>query len=156
MSNNTNRRRSTPTDLLVTTRLPAVTMREMVFGCDEPRKLSRRAVPSRPAGVRKFRLKISGLAEVRRLRGAIVCLVLGLGVVGCATAPRPVEVESVGQLAQGSSVWHAPTHADTDLSGGFQAVEGDDSATKTIVTVSAVEAPEVTTKTDGVTTGVAR
>lgn len=87
---------------------------------------------------------------------AVLVLALGLAVGGCATAPRSVEVEAVGQLAQGSSVWHAPTHASTDLSGGFQAVEGDDSATKTITTVSAVEAPEVTAKTDGVTTGGAR
>lgn len=80
-------------------------------------------------------------------------MVLGLGA-GCATVRvSPVTVESVGELrASASHVYAAPIHATTDLSGGFQAVEGDDSATASVTTVSAVEAPEVTAKTDGVTT----
>lgn len=79
---------------------------------------------------------------------AILALAFGLGSVGCATAPRPIEVEAVGQLdASPTHVTQAAVHADTDLSGGFQAVEGDDSATKTVTTVSAVDAaPTVETK----------
>lgn len=155
MSNNTNRRRSIPSDLLETTRIPVQPMRELVYGCDEPRRLRRVVVASRPMAVRKFRLKLAGLADVRRLRGALIvlALVVGLGSIGCATAPRPVEVESVGQLSASSShVYSAAVHATTDLAPSFGAVDTDEDvavSTKTtdpVVGDVAADAPAVETK----------
>lgn len=86
--------------------------------------------------------------------------------LGCATArPSAVDTESVGQLAAGPSIWHAPTHASTDLAPAFQAVEGDDSATLNVTTVTrspdvgeadAAELPEVAPKDQGLKAGEAR
>jgi len=126
-----------------TRRIPAESMSMLVYG---PR---RRPLVSRQVAFRAA------------LLGAVI------GLFGCATGRRLAapEAESVGQLAAGPSVWHAPTHASTDLAPAFQAVEGDDSAGEVVTTVSraadaggdaVAELPEVAPKTDGVTTGAVR
>ncbi|HVZ88065.1 MAG TPA: hypothetical protein VHG72_13925 [Polyangia bacterium] len=133
-----------------TARIPVQSMAALVFGS-----------PSRPA--RRVRLPVR-LIFVAALLGA---------TVGCNAAVPPPAPETVGTLAAGPSVWHAPTHADTDLTPGFQAVEGDDSATETVTTVSAAadagnakvvpdgsadgtELPEVVGKGEGLKMGEAR
>lgn len=131
-----------PSELTETRRINVQTMADLVYG-------------PRP---RRVRLP---------MRIFFVAAFLG-ATMGCATVRRPTvaapEVETEGQLAAGPSIWHAPTHASTDLAPAFQAVEGDDSATANVTTVTrapdAGEAdaplPDVAPKSDGVTTGEAR
>ena len=80
-------------------------------------------------------------------RWIFVAALLGMSA-GCATLRPPVaapDADSVGQLAAGPSVWHAPTHATTDLAPAFQAVAtDDDSAAEVVTTVTrAPDAGEV-------------
>jgi len=129
-------------DMTETTRIANVPMQEMVFGRPAPRRFR---FPSRL-------IFVAALAAMS---------------VGCASSRQsPPEVESVGTLAASyHSIAVQAVHADTDLSGGFQAVEGDDDAGEVATTVSRVDAPEspdgselpeVAPKTDGVSVGEAR
>lgn len=97
---------------------------------------------------------------------AVLALAFGLGVAGCATAPRPVEVESVGQLAASSShVYSAAVHSTTDLTPAVGAVATDDdepvtSASESLAILHREAAASgdvaVEAKADGVTTGGVR
>src|SRR6185437_10478628 len=122
--------------------IPIQSMRDLVFGRPAPRR------PRFPARL-------------------IFVAALAVASIGCASGRHaPPEVESVGTLAASyHSIAVQAVHADTDLSGGFQAVEGDDDAGEVATTVSRVDAPEspdgselpeVAPKTDGVSVGEAR
>ena len=75
---------------------------------------------------------------------------------GCATAPRPVEVETVGALsASATHVYVQPVHADTVLTSSFGAVDTDEDAPVVAAAPAAVETPDVAPKA-GLTMGVAR
>jgi hypothetical protein len=125
---------------------------------------NRRPVRSLPLPARRWRLKVAGLAETRRLtKLALVAGVLA-GVLGCNGTVPPPAPEVVGQLAASADhVYRAPVHADTDF-GHAQIVEtGDDTGeVATTVTrtddagVDGAELPEVTPKSDGVVTGAVR
>jgi hypothetical protein len=132
----------TDLDTTETCRIPNVPMREMVFGRRAPRRFR---FPSR----------------------LIFVAALAVASIGCASGRQaPPEVESVGTLAASyHSIAVQAVHADTDLSGGFQAVEGDDDAGEVATTVSRVNAPEspdgselpaVAPKDDGIKMGGAR
>lgn len=90
-----------------------------------------------------------------------------LATLGCATAPRPVavETETVGQLsASYHGITSAPVHASTDFApAAAVAHTGDDAPTgKTSLDVLRAEVAAgagdvaVTGKTDGVTPGTVR
>lgn len=90
-------------------------------------------------------------------------LALALGSVGCAHGPAPApEVESVGALAGGSSVYSAPLKHDAPPSLGFVAGSDDDvSSVATTVTRagdagSDDAAPAVVVKDQGLTLGTVR
>jgi|SRR6185437_2978021 len=124
----------------------------------------RRSVRSLPLPARRFRLRVAGLAETRRLtKLALVAGVLA-GMLGCNATVPPAAPEAVGQLAATADhVYRAPVHATTDF-GHAQIVEtGDDTGeVATTVTrtddagVDGAELPEVAPKTDGVVTGAVR
>jgi hypothetical protein len=115
-----------------TRRIDIVSMKELVFGA--PRS-------------RRVRFPV-GLVFV------VLALLAGLG---CATAPRPIQVEAVGELtASYHSVASAPVHASTDLTPSFGAVDTDDDApAKVTVGAGVVDAPEVASK-GGLVVGEAR
>ncbi len=125
-----------------TRQIPLQSMAALVFGAPKPKRVR---LPAR----------------------LIFIVAFAASAWGCATG-RPAaadQPESVGTLAPSyNSIATAPVHKTTDLSPAFQAVEGDDSATETVTTVSqgdagradAAELPEVAPKTDGVTTGTVR
>lgn len=118
----------------LTVDLPAETMRDLVFG----------APARKPARI--------------RARLAMLLVALGLAAGGCATAPRPVEVESVGDLhASATHVYQAPVHPSTDLSIAYQPAGGDDDAAPAVSggAGESVEAPEVAAK-GGLVVGGAR
>ena len=89
------------------------------------------------------------------VRAALVIGVLA-GIMGCATAPRAPEVETVGAISASSShVYTAPVHATTDLTPGFQAIDTDEEP-KAEAVAAPVEAPEVVSKSDGISLGTVR
>jgi len=94
----------------------------------------------------------------RRERGWLrLCIVLGAAIAlqGCAAhAPAP-QVEAVGQLSAGPSVWSAPLKHDAPPEVGLVVDTGSDDATDTVSTTTRVEvdagatdaeAPDVVTK----------
>lgn len=82
------------------------------------------------------------------MRSLTMILILSLFPLSCATAPRPVEIESVGQLAASEShVMQAPVHEGTNLSAGFQAISADDDAPVAAVAGEVVETPAIEAKT---------
>jgi len=81
------------------------------------------------------------------MRTLILFLALALLPLACASAPRPPEVETVGQLAASEThVMSQPVHETTDLArGSFVASDADDAPVAAVVG-EAVEAPEVAAK----------
>jgi len=84
-----------------------------------------------------------GVPRPRRVRlpTRVIFMAAVLGAsMGCATARQASapDVEAVGALsASATHVYVAPVHATTDLTPGFQAIEGaDDDATETVTTVT--------------------
>jgi len=129
-------------DLTQTRPIPVQSMADLVFGRPAPRRFR---LPSR----------------------LIFVAALAVASIGCASGRQaPPEVESVGTLAASyHSIAVQAVHADTDLSGGFQAVEGDDDAGEVATTGSRVNTPEspdgselpaVAPKDDGVKLGEVR
>ena len=86
--------------------------------------------------------------------------IAGLAVTpGCATAPAPVQVEAVGTLAAGPSVYSAPVHETTPPPSFELAGSADDDAGEVATTVTRVgdtEAPAVVAKDQGLTLGTVR
>jgi hypothetical protein len=77
---------------------------------------------------------------------AALALVATLSGVGCATAPRSVEVETVGALSASTThVYAAPVHATSDLAPVGFVVGGDDDAA-TVAAVADAEAPAIAPK----------
>jgi len=133
---------------------------------------------TRPIPVQSMAALVWGAPAPRRMRlpTRVIFMAAVLGAsMGCATARQASapDVEAVGALsASATHVYVAPVHATTDLTPGFQAIEGaDDDATETVTTVTrapdasvaagageadASELPEVAPKSDGVTLGGAR
>lgn len=84
-----------------------------------------------------------------RRSAAVAALVLAcVSGVACAHGPAPaVQVESVGQLAAGPSVYSAPVHATTDFAAPTIVDTGSDDIASAATTVNGdVEAPAVETK----------
>ena len=78
------------------------------------------------------------------------------GFSGCATAPRPVDAETVGALSVSPThVYAQPVHADTELTSSFGAVDTDEDAPVVAAAPAAVETPDIAPKA-GLTIGVAR
>jgi hypothetical protein len=127
-------------ELRETVRIVSVSMADMVYG-PAPRR-TRYRLPTRAIFLAAF---------------------LGTSV-GCATAPRPVEVETVGQLsASATHVVSQPVHATTDFAPAAAVADtGDDVPTgETSLDILHREAAQagavdVAAKTDGVTIGGAR
>jgi len=125
---------------------------------------------TRPIPVQSMADLVFGRPTPRRFRlpaRLIFVAALAVASIGCASGLQaPPEVESVGTLAVSyRSIAVQSVHADTDLSGGFQAVEGDDDAGEIATTVSRVNAPEspdgselpeVQAKDNGIRTGEVR
>lgn len=83
--------------------------------------------------------------------------IAGLAVTpGCATAPAPVQVEVVGTLAAGPSVYSAPLKHDAPPALGFVAGSDDDSPGEVVTTETRDAAPEVVTKDGGLQLGEGR
>lgn len=103
--------------------------------------------------------QIPALRAVPSLKLALFIGVL-VGMMGCATAPRAPEVETVGNLtASTTHVATAPVHATTDLSVAYQPAGGDEDAAEPMKTETKPDEaalPDVAPKTDGVTTGAVR
>ena len=123
------------TDLLQTKKLPAMTMRELVYGKPAPKRVR---LPKR-------------LIFVAALFGM---------TAACVSAPRPVETETVGQLSAAAygHIVSAPVHHDDPP--GFLGVVGsadsDDAPTKVRAVVEPAEAPEVAAKGEGLKVGKVR
>jgi len=111
-----------------TTRIQSQTMSELVYG---PRVASPRRSPALGA----------------------IALGLLLGLVGCASAPRAVDVESVGTLT--ASTTHVSTvavHATTDF-GHAELVTTTDDDAPVVAAPVAEELPEIASKSDGIVVG---
>jgi hypothetical protein len=122
-------------DLLRTTKLPVVSMAQLVYGRPAPRRV--------------------------RLPYRLIFVAAFVAMQACATtATRQVDApEAVGNLsASYNSIVSAPVHASTDLTPSFGAVDTDEDATVTAKADGGgdAELPEVAPKNDGVTTGAAR
>jgi hypothetical protein len=113
----------------LTVRVPRQSMKELVYG-PPPRRRS-------------------------PIAGAIALGVL-IGLMGCASAPRAVDTETVGTLtASTTHVSTAAVHATTDF-GHAELVTTDDDDAPAVAAPVVVELPEVATKTDGIVVGGGR
>lgn len=75
------------------------------------------------------------------------------GFAGCATAPKSIEVETVGQLNASqdnySNVYSKPVHATTDLAPSFGVVDTDEDVTtgpSAVVVPAAEDVPVIAPK----------
>jgi hypothetical protein len=120
--------------------------------------IPRRSIVSHCPGRRRFRLRIAGILEAKRLRTLAVLTTLLLGACRATVPAAPAEVENVGALAPSyHSIATAPVHATTDLSGGFQAVDSDE--TPAVADGGSADgdvAPDVVSKDGGLRAGAAR
>lgn len=116
-------------ELLTTTRIPAISMRELVYGLPKAERRTNRR---------------DGFVVFAVAFGAF------LGMSACATAPRPTDVETVGTLSASSAhVYTAPVHATTDLTPSFGVVDTD-TDTDAAPTANPSESPNGSTETPDV------
>lgn len=117
-------------------------------------RIPRRSITSYCPGHRRFKLRLAGILEAKRLRTLAVLTTLLLGA--CRATVAPPAIETVGSLsASDTHVLQAPVHATTDLGVAYQALSADDDAGATTEhVVGDVEAPELAPKAGLVMGGV--
>lgn len=78
------------------------------------------------------------------------------GLAGCAGHAPAAEVETVGTLAAGPSVYSAPLKHDAPPALGFVAGSDDENPGDAFTTETRVEAPDVAAKDGGLVVGAVR